>query len=303
MKKKEITAVTEQDIDHEVKNVQLSRATWEEVQDRPCQVGDYVEVDVDIIENPAKNLFSDRLFHLEKDAMPEWMFDLVPGLALYESREAKAPVSSCNSQDPEHTHGDSCAENTKECRVTLKKIKKATLPEANDEFAKQIGFDTIEAFRNELRGIITGHRKESVQEQERLSIYGQIIEQYSIDVPESLVKAEAKSRFEHIKKAKDLRKGDLPLDKEREKLLKAQIDSEARGFFICLFILQKLAGKQRINVTKDELMNEYTLETVYVPYNQRLIYPGMEPEEIRSRLFTKVLMRKAIDYLISTKGN
>ena len=295
--------VTDEDVAHELENIRLSRATWEDVTDRPCAVGDFVEIDVDVIENPAHNLFSNRLFRVEKEHMPEWLFAIVPGMNPSDSKDTVAAATSCGSSDPHHTHSDSCSSGKeKQVRVILKTIKKAILPEENDELAKECNHESMDQFKKSLREIIQKHRVESIQENERMEIYGQLLEQYPIDVPQSIIDAESRSRFQYIRRHSNVKKGELPMEKEKEDLLKGQIAYEAKGFLTCMYLLQRLAQKIDMTVLQDELMHEYTVETVYVPYNQRLIYPGMEPEEIRSRLYTKVMMRKGIDYILTNAG-
>ncbi len=297
----EVAPVSEEDVQSELDNIRLAHATWEDVEGRACQEDDYIEVDVDVIENPAHNLFSNRLFRIHKDHMPAWLYEMIHGMNVGDAKDGLASAS-CSSHDPHHTHSELCSsEKAKQVRVTVKTIKKAILPEENDELAQKCSYETMEKCREELKQIIAKHRLESILEDQRMHVYGQILEHYPIDVPQSLVDVETKSRLQHIKRSSDLKKGNLPLDKEKEQLLKAQVESEARGFFICMYQLQHLAQKAAITINQNELMQEYMIETVHVPYNQRLIYPGMEPEEIRSRLFTKIMMRKAIDYIIESK--
>ena len=299
VEKTEPKEVTDSDITHELENIRLSRAAWSDITDRPCQANDYVEIDVDVIENPAHNLFTNRLFRVEKEHMPEWLLSIVPGMNPGEAKEAMASTSTCSSHDPQHTHSESCQEQNKKVLVTLKTIKQAALPEENDELATQCGYPNMDEFKKALREIIQKHRVESIQEHNRMEIYGQLLEVYPIDVPKALIEAETKSRFEYVRRHSRVKKGELPMDKEKEQLLKAQIAYEAKGFIECMYLLQRLAQKIDMTVMQDELMHEYTVETVYVPYNQRLIYPGMAPEEIRSRLYTKIMMRKGIDYILS----
>ncbi|MCL2878028.1 MAG: trigger factor [Acidobacteria bacterium] len=74
--------------------------------------------------------------------------------------------------------------------VLVKEIKERQLPELNDDFAKDIGFDDIEAFRAKMRGDLVTQAGNIAEKKAREELLDAIIERQPIDVPESLVTEE-----------------------------------------------------------------------------------------------------------------
>ena len=55
-------------------------ASWQHVNDRPIQEGDFVLLDVDVIEEiPAVPLFVKTRFEVTEKSMAKWMYELVVG--------------------------------------------------------------------------------------------------------------------------------------------------------------------------------------------------------------------------------
>ena len=72
--------VNEDKINETIRQVQLFFANWHNVQDRPVQEGDFVLLDVDVIEEtPSTPLFSSTRFEVTEKSMAKWMYELVIG--------------------------------------------------------------------------------------------------------------------------------------------------------------------------------------------------------------------------------
>ncbi|MDR0311906.1 MAG: trigger factor [Acidobacteriota bacterium] len=74
--------------------------------------------------------------------------------------------------------------------VLVKEIKERQLPELNDDFAKDIGVDNIEALREKIREDLATRTGESAEKKAREELLDAIIERQPIDVPECMVNDE-----------------------------------------------------------------------------------------------------------------
>ncbi len=126
--------------------------------------------------------------------MPEFENELI---GMRESEEKEIPVSF-----PADYPDKEIANRTLQFRVTMKEIKEKRLPEVNDEFAKDLSFDSIEALQKGLREEI--HKeKENVRNREiAQKIVDTLISSVDIPVPKILLEKriemmmeDAKSRF------------------------------------------------------------------------------------------------------------
>ena len=74
--------------------------------------------------------------------------------------------------------------------VMVKEIKERQLPELNDDFAKDVGFDNVEAFRDKVREDLATQAGNIAEKKARGELLDIIIGRQPIDVPECLVAEE-----------------------------------------------------------------------------------------------------------------
>jgi len=74
--------------------------------------------------------------------------------------------------------------------VTVKEVKERQLPELNDDFAKDVGFDNIDAFRAKIHEDLVTQAGNIAEKKAREELLDAIIERQPIDVPDCLVTEE-----------------------------------------------------------------------------------------------------------------
>ena len=86
----------------------------------------------------------------------------------------------------------------------------------------------------------------------------------------------------------------------QESELKAQIEAESRGFFMWMFMMRQITPHADVSITQQELETEFQHQ-MQLPRQQRLVYAGLAPDEVRNRLVMMIMMRKCEDYLLKQK--
>lgn len=295
-------AVTDDDIEWELKKHRMNNATFEDVTDRPVQEGDFVEIDVDVIEDPAHNVFTNRLFHVTPDDMPKWAYNEIIGMQVNEAKEAKATLDTCDDKRSfiPHVHSESCGHNEpKLCRILLTAIKKGVLPDANDDLAKKYNLESMDEMRKKIRELLERMTKEMAQDATRSQIQEELSQLYPIDVPQTLFNAEVTARLRHLKQASHQKDGALPMSEAQEKSLKTTLEAIVYDFLSSMYLLNSIIQKEKFQVSQEEFLQEVTAETSHLPPEHRLVFPGIDMNEARNRMFMRVTMRKAIDHIIS----
>ena len=83
--------------------------------------------------------------------------------------------------------------------VTVSKVQKAELPDANDEFAQEASeFDTIEELRANIKERLTRMARLEQASQARDAVLESLLQQVDIEVPEQLLNAELETRQKQI---------------------------------------------------------------------------------------------------------
>lgn len=142
--------------------------------------------------------------------------------------------------------------------VEVKAIKKRTLPELNDDFAKELGhYENYAALEASVREYIASRKRRSVEAETKDRLFAAIAERFTFPVPESLVQDQIDTRLERGLRAlaaqgmqpEQMRKLDFT------RLRAAQRDS-ALAEVKTNVLLDRIAGEENITVSDEELDRE-----------------------------------------------
>ncbi len=145
--------------------------------------------------------------------------------------------------------------------VEVKAIKKRTLPELNDDFAKELGsYESYAALETSVREYIASRKRRSVESETKDRLFAAIAERFTFPVPESLVQDQIDTRLERGLRAlaaqgmqpEQMRKLDFT------RLRAAQRDSALAEVKINI-LLDRIAGEENITVSDEELDKELQL--------------------------------------------
>jgi len=143
----------------------------------------------------------------------------------------------------------------------VKGIKKRTLPDLNDEFAKEVGdFETLSELENRVRENITNRKRRGVESETKDKLFAALIERFPFPVPESLVQEQIDARLERGLRA--LAAQGMATEQMRKldfgRLRAAQRDSAIAEVKSSL-LLDKIAGEENVTVSEEELDREVHL--------------------------------------------
>ncbi len=178
--------------------------------------------------------------------MPEFE-NIIYGMKVNEEREIEITF-------PDDYPDKDIAQKTILFKVMLKEIREKRLPEVNDEFAKDVGFENIEDLKNGLRKEIE-KEKERVKNQTIIQkIHQFLIQGIDIPVPKRLLERrlemmvdEAKSRFKTDNLTSD-EIGNL------EQNLRREFEGRAEERIKVEIVLSKIAEKEGIKVEDSEVL-------------------------------------------------
>jgi len=103
--------------------------------------------------------------------------------------------------------------------VKVQAIKQKTLPELNDEFAKELGeFTSIDQVRKQIRENLEAEKRHTAEHEAKDKLVVELVKRNEFEVPESLVERQIDQRLERGLRAlaaqgmkmEDLKKMDLP---------------------------------------------------------------------------------------------
>jgi trigger factor len=271
--------VTDEEFAHEIAELRESRATVEPVEEnRPLADGDWAQISysgrlVDDAE-AAPITGEDTLVEVggkdTVDAFTQVLRGAEPG------QELKAEVIYPADYPDAKLQGKTVA-----YEVTVKAIKKRTLPELNDDFAKELGnYESLDDLQSRVREHMASRKRRSVEGETKDRLFAALVEKFQFPVPESLVQDQIDARLERGLRAlaaqgmntEQMRKLDFA------RLRVAQRDSAVSEVKSNL-LLDRIAEKEGISVTDEDLEKELHLAALqsrepYETLRQRLTDDG-----------------------------
>lgn len=174
---------TDEEIDAQLESLRDYYYEFEEV-DRAAEEGDYVMMSIDAkadgVAVDALNSPS-RLVELGSDALPKELTDQVLGMKKDETKEFDFEVAEDDEQLADFKGKTIHAE------VTVSKVQTKELPTLDEEFAKRIGFDTLEQTREEIANQINTQRERQLPELKERRCVEALAKRIEGEIPESYI--------------------------------------------------------------------------------------------------------------------
>lgn len=279
--------ISQKEIEDSCQQLRLHYSVWEEITDRPVEVNDYVEIDIEDAENPGRYICQNTLFEVKDGKMGDWMLNLIIGKNLFETVEGLSERSPNLDLDAEFK--------PTKCKITIKKIKKPTIPELDEELAKKAGANSLEDLNMKIKKKLDTEADSEVREKLRKQLEKELLDLYPFEVPGSFVQREKKTRIDYSRRAMEKAGKNQEEIKHQLAKMETDLDQEISDSLRLFFLARKIADEKNITVTKDELLRELMLE-MYSPSSP--FDTSLDPEEARTKVYISLLSRKVQDYLI-----
>lgn len=208
-----------------------------------------------------------------------------------ETRQADAVIGQ-SSPDPE-LRGQ-----TIRVDFAVQDLKSFRLPEADGEFLRNLGFDSVEDLRGALREAL--ERRLAAQERQavRREVLDQLIAATPFDLPEELVARQEKSTLRRIvaqMKQEGFTENDI---RAREAELRANAKGATLRSLKEFFILAKVAEAEEIKVDDEDLEIEVERIADRSGESERRVRSRIEKEGLADAMASDILERKTLDRIL-----
>ena len=295
---KEITTVSDEEIDEEVEKTRKQNARKVSVEDRAAQMGDTVNIDFDGFLNGERfdgGKAEGYELELGSNSFVPGFEEQVVGMQIGEEKDLDITF-------PE-TYVENLAGKAVVFKVKLNSITFPELPELDDEFAKDVSeFDTLDEYKEDLRKQLQEKYNDQAENVFRSLIMKQAADNMSCDVPDVMIQEKA----EEIIRNYAANFGMTDRSVELEKLVRMMgIDSETMNQSILPsaqmqvrteLLLEAVAKAEGIELTEEE--TEEYLKKIADSVNAK-------PEEIREyfgleTIRNEYLKEKATDVIMNS---
>lgn len=295
-----ITPVTEEQVSSEVDRLRARQGRYAGLPEGAAiEKGDLVVVDYEmLVEGEKREEASAAGYPLEVGAdqlFPELNEALV-GARPGEMREFDVTY-------PEAHSDKSLAGKTAHFRVTVAQARRRQLPEADDEFARQVSdLADMAALRARIRQNLEVIGRAIADEDVRNQLLRQLSESASLDVPQTIVDRETDRRIDEI--TEELERRGLTLNQHLRQAnqsfddWRADLEADARQAARQALILNEIGEREKIEVTEEELHAEvHRLAEVEKTPEERVQERLRDAAEL-SRVMSRLRHRKILRFLV-----
>jgi trigger factor len=233
-------SVDDADIDGVLKRSQEEKATYEP-SEGPADVNDLVSFDCATADGEID--LKDQIFKIGSSMFPEEFSRELTG-------RKKGERVSIESDFPAEHRLEKLAGKHLALNVVINDIKKVNLPELNDEFAKDTGFDNLAALKDHVREEILKAKRNELAKIQKAEIMRKLLDAYEFDVPESMFESE----LEGMKAAAQRRRGEQEQDEagDAETVTDEMRQAALRNVRGAL-LLSAIGRKEGIAVSEEEM--------------------------------------------------
>ncbi|OCC16373.1 Cell division trigger factor [Dissulfuribacter thermophilus] len=284
--------VTEEEVDEQMEALRKHFGSVESLEeDRPVQEGDLVIVDFEgFFEGEPVEGLKEENYYLEVGSgyfNEEFETKLI-GTEKGVEKEIEVTY-------PEDALNENVAGKTITYKVTVKEIKKRILPELDDEFAQKFGpqYKTIDDLRERMRNQLEQDKKEAQERAIRQQLIDKLLSEVDFPLPESLVEKKLVQMVDNVISHLNERGMDLQSTGMSEERLKEKMREDAERQVKMEIVLDKIADKEDITVSNEELMRYMEVAPEY---------RNLDPNQIRAAISEYVLpklrAKNTIDFLL-----
>ncbi|MDR2422406.1 MAG: trigger factor [Deltaproteobacteria bacterium] len=264
---KRAVSVSDEEIENVLEDLRQRQATILTVEeDRPATNGDIVEIGFQIYHN-------DKPVQVKKDEKATFTFTLGEERKFYPEVVAavagmkKGEVKDVTVRMPPYSPMKNIAGKFVIFKITLNAVRVKELPALDDEFAKDTGFPDVvdlQSLKAFIVKEVTDNKEEDSLQELHVRLLGKIIERVDVEVPESLLLAEARASVENFKKNVSMRYGgaidpNLFLTPQQFELLRKEAEISLKRSLI----INKVRTEQEI-VSSEKELDEALAELSYV---------------------------------------
>jgi trigger factor len=244
--------VSDEDIEERLTGLRDRKAEYVNIDPRPLADGDYAVVSLlstaGVEGEPVQS--DEMILHIgDSQTMPEFseaLRGLEPGA-----------VKSVTIDYPENYAAERLAGKKVTFEVTVKGLRRKELPEANDEFAADMGdFKSIGELREEIRRDILRERESAAKSEAQSKLVDALVDGHVFQVPDAYVDRQIEMNLEsRLRELASQGVDPRKLKIDWEELKKAGADRARRDVKASL-LLDKVADREAIETLNDEVDRE-----------------------------------------------
>ncbi len=288
--------VTDADVDKDIEATRERLAESRDVTDRPAKLTD--TVNIDFVGKCEGELFEGGSAKGYDLTLGSGQFipgfeDQVVGMKVGESKDV-------NVTFPADYQAESLKGKPAVFNVVVNKITEKVLPELNEEFAKKVGSDSVEAYRAKVRERLEKSAASRSRNETENAIVTAIAQGAKAEIPDAMVEKQedyAMQRMEYSLMYQGIRLDDyLKYVGQTREEYKKNFEEEARRTVLHQLIVEKLIKELNITASEEEIAEKVAEQAASVGKEAEEYRKSMDPRQLEY-IEGDIKVTKLFDYL------
>jgi trigger factor len=288
-------AVSEADVEQALVDVRERHAIFNPVEGRTLADGDFAQVALD--GNPKTG--EGQPVHMDEVLVEIAGQNTMPEFTEHLRGTSAGDERTFDVNYPEDTQDKRLAGKTFTYTVKVQSIKQKSLPELNDEFAKQLGeFQTMDDVRKTIREQMEAERKHEAEHAAKEKLVGELIQRNDFEVPDSLIEQQIDIRLERGLRAlaaqgltaEQMKKMDL------QRLRVGQREQAIHDVKAAL-LLERVAEEENVQVGDDEMNQELEALAKQSKQTSEAVRARLTRDGGLDRIRTRIRNEKTLEFL------
>ena len=292
---KPVIEVTDEEVEQALNHLREQHATYAAIEGRPLADGDFAQVALDGKQKTGEGQpvhMDDVLVEIGgKNTMPEFTEHLRGATA--------GDEKTFEVKYPDDTSDKRLAGQTFDYNVKVLSLKQKTLPELNDDFAKELGeFTGIDDIKKRIRENMEAEKKHTAEHEAKDKLVAELVKRNDFDVPEAMVDRQIDVRLERGLRAlaaqgmrqEDMKKMDL------NRLRAGQRDQAVQEVKASL-LLDKIADLEKVEVSDEEIDHEIEALAAQTQQTSEAVRARLTRDGALDRIRNRIRNEKTLNLL------
>jgi trigger factor len=289
--------ILELDPDHAksvLENLRQQRAQFAPIlEDRPVQMEDIAVIDFEGKMNgePVENASGkDHNLEIGANQFIEGFEDGIVGMKIGETRDLSLTF-------PKEYHAEALAGQDVTFTVKLNAIKKRELPEINDEFAKLLGFETLDKLEETIREDHKKTEENRIREDFKNRLLKELVNKNPVDVPDSLLAEQKKMLVQDVQQRMKQQGMNDEQFKDYVEKWDGDFDQSASHMIQSGFLINALAKQENLIATDEDVKGKIKEFAEQSGLELDKVESFYKEESKRSNLQYNITEERVIEYL------
>ena len=290
--------VTDQDVEDAVKRELEKDSRLVTVTDRAAQDGDTVKIDFDgSVDGVAFDGGKGENYPLQLGSG-----SFIPGFEEQIVGHNAGDAFDVEVTFPEDYHAKELAGKAAVFKTVLHEIQTREVPELNDAYADDKGFDSAEAFREDVKQKLADAKAKSAAAANENAVIGKVVENAQIELPEPMIETQVEQMIDDY--ARRMQSQGLQLDQYMEYTgmtmdkLKEQFHPQAVRNLKTRLTLEKVVEAENIEVSEEAIEAEIKRMAEQYKVDFEKMQEFMSDED-KKNISMDLKIQEAVDFLVA----